>query len=47
MPRPSLSVFMKSFSANAGSPKNFVPPWFSNTRSWRWMVPTVALLTLP
>ena len=24
MPRPSLSVRMKSFSASAGSPKNFV-----------------------
>ena len=24
MPRPSLSVFMKSFSVSAGSPKNFV-----------------------
>ena len=47
MPRPSLSVRMKSFSASAGSPKNLAPPWFSSTRSWRWMVPTVALVTLP
>ena len=47
MPRPSLSVRMKSFSASAGSPKNLAPPWFSSTRSWRWMVPTVCLETLP
>ena len=47
MPRPSLSVFMKSFSVSAGSPKNLAPPWFSSTSSARWMVPTVALVTLP
>ena len=47
MPLPSRSVRMKSFNDSAGSPKNFAPPWFSSTKSWRWMVPTVARVTLP
>ena len=38
---------MKSFSASAGSPKNFVPPWFSSTSSWRWIAPMRRFETLP
>ena len=34
-------------ASSAGSPKNLVPPWFSSTSSWRWMVPTVGFDTLP
>jgi membrane protein CcdC involved in cytochrome C biogenesis len=38
---------MKSDSANAGSLKKLLPPWFSSTRICRWMVPTVVFETLP
>ena len=47
MPRPSRSTFMKSFRSSAGSAKNFAPPWFSSTSSWRWIVPMVCFETLP
>ena len=34
-------------SSSAGSPKNCVAPWFSSTRSWRWIAPIDAIETWP
>ena len=46
-PRPVAIAADQSVSSSAGSPKKPSPPCCSSVRSWRWMVPTVALLTLP
>ena len=36
-----------SWMSSAGSPKKLSPPCASNWSSWRWIVPTVARVTLP
>src|SRR2546421_1356613 len=45
-PLPSCTR-MRSAMSSIGSPKNCAPPWLSSVRRPRWMVPIVAVETLP